>query len=231
MAGQTLDDKAWANARLGWLGERSPDFAAAVRDLARLRSYSAGEYPHHIGDAPGGIYGIVEGSFGTYTQSEQTGIVLGHIFQQGDWFGQGGLSSNKPRYLTFKAMEPSVVLYLSPDGVDHIARTLAAGERELMSLSEYNQTLMARVVSDLLIRKTECRVASVLLRLFEITPDARILARACCFTQAELSEMTNTSRHTINTLLRSFEARGWIAISYKSITLKNADALRSCAQS
>lgn len=231
MAEQTLDDKAWANARLGWLGERSPEFRAAMRDLARLRSYSEGEYLHHIGDAPGGIYGVVEGSFGTYTQSEQAGIVLGHIFQQGGWFGQGRLNSNKPRYLTFKAMEPSAVLYLSSGGCNQIARTIDGGERELMSLSEYNQTLMARVVSDLLIRKTECRVASVLLRLFSLTPDASRLAQTCCFTQADLSEMTNTSRHTTNTLLRSFEARGWIAISYKSITLKNADALRSCAQS
>lgn len=98
-----------------------------------------------------------------------------------------------------------------------------------MSLSEYNQVIMSRVVSELLIRKTDARVAAVLLRLFEVSPGDARAGTSCRVTQAELSEMANTSRHTANSVLRTFEARGWIETSYGSITLRNPGALRDHA--
>ena len=229
MLGDTLEDKTWIIATLGWLGERSDAFRAAVRARARLRHYAPGDYPHHGGDDTGGIYGVVAGSFGTYAMSESAGIVLGHIFREGAWFGQGPIVSGRPRYLSFKAMEPSTVLSLPASALNQIVQSVAGAERELMSLSEYNQVIMARVVSDLLIRKTDARVAAVLLRIFEVGPGDARAGASCRVTQAELSEMTNTSRHTANSVLRSFEARGWIETSYGSITLRNPAALRNHA--
>nr|WP_240989666.1 Crp/Fnr family transcriptional regulator [Salipiger mangrovisoli] len=230
MVGQTsVTRQHWELANLGWLGERSARFRQEVSTHVLLRRYSSGDYPHHVGDDAGGIYGVIEGSFGTYAVSDAAGIVLGHIFREGAWFGQGPITSGKPRYLSFKAMEPSVILYLPPAALNQIAQSFPGAERELMSLSEYNQVLMTRVVSDLLIRKTECRIAAVLLRLFEIRPGGLRGGDRCRLTQAELSEMANTSRHTANTVLKSFEQKGWIEVSYGSITLINPEELRRYA--
>lgn len=229
MGQHSMSKRHWEVANLGWLGERSSKFRQEVRNQVLVRRYSSGDYPHHVGDEAGGIYGVIEGSFGTYAASEAAGIVLGHIFRKGAWFGQGPITSGKPRYLSFKAMEASVILYLPPAALNQIAHSFPGAERELMSLSEYNQLIMTRVVSDLLIRKTDCRIAAVLLRLFEIMPNGLRAGDTCRLTQAELSEMTNTSRHTANTVLKSFELKGWIEVSYGSITLMRPDELHRCA--
>lgn len=229
MAGQGFDTSVWQNVTSGWLGERSPQFREAMRDQARMRDYAPGEHPHHIGDEPGGIYGVAAGSFGVYVLSEAEGVALAHIFREGAWFGQGPVVSGKPRYLAFRAIEPSTVVTLTPSALAHVLETVPGAERELMSLSEYNQTIMSRAVADLLIRKTECRVAAVLLRLFTIGSGGGYLLRPFKLTQSDLSEMANTSRHTTNTILKSFEAQGWIDMSYGCIALKDIEALRRCA--
>lgn len=123
MGQNSVTEWHWEVANLGWLGERSATFRREVSSHVLLRRYSSGDYPHHVGDEAGGIYGVIEGSFGTYAASDAAGIVLGHIFREGAWFGQGPITSGKPRYLSFKAMEPSVILYLPPAALNQIAHS------------------------------------------------------------------------------------------------------------
>ncbi|MCR8546415.1 Crp/Fnr family transcriptional regulator [Salipiger sp. P9] len=219
----------WTVAERGWLGERSGGFRQALRREAHLQRFAQGEYTHHIGDGPGGIYGVVEGSFGVYTQSEAAGVVLVHIFRPGAWFGQGPLTSGRPRYLAFRAMEPSRVASVALPAVERVIRDRPDAQREVLSLSEYNQVLMARALSEVLIRKADLRIASVLLRILENGAQEAEADRLWhgSVTQSELSEMANASRHTVNTVLKRFEAAGWITLGYGRIGLRDAAALRA----
>ncbi|RJL05170.1 Crp/Fnr family transcriptional regulator, partial [Paracoccus siganidrum] len=202
---------------LGWLSERAEDFQQAVLSAATVRRYGTGEYTHHIGDAPGGIYCVQQGSFAVLAQNAASSIVLGHVMRRGGWFGQGPLMTGRPRALTFRAMEPSSVLYLSLARIDEICRRMPQGQLGFATLTEYNSVISYRIISELLIRRSDQRIAAVLLRLLgqnEAGTDAGTAAAAdpgadggagLPLTQADLAEMANVSRHTANAVLGQFE--------------------------
>ena len=157
--------RTWDAINRGWMAQRSAPFREAVRSELTVAKCDSDSFLHHIGDDPGGIYAVIEGSFGVYGESRAEGIALGHIFRPGSWFGQGPANSGQPRYLAFRTMEPSVVGLLSLESIERIKRALPDAPRQFMSLSEYNQVILTRVVTDLLIRKSDLRIASVLLRI------------------------------------------------------------------
>ena len=133
----------------GWFSEQPRALQDAVLRHAIRRFYDTGAYTHHIGDEGGGLFGLCEGSFGVMVANRRAGLLLGHIFRRGAWFGQGPLLTRKPRGLAFRAMEPSTVLYLPLGAIDLIARELPDARRRLMSLSEYNQATVIEAISEL----------------------------------------------------------------------------------
>lgn len=215
---------------LGWLSERAEDFQQAVLSAVTVRRYGTGEYTHHIGDAPGGIYCVQQGSFAVLAQNAASSIVLGHVMRRGGWFGQGPLMTGRPRALIFRAMEPSSVLYLSLARIDEICRRLPQGQLGFATLTEYNSVISYRVISELLIRRSDQRIAAVLLRLLDqndsaADPDTDAGA-GLPLTQADLAEMANVSRHTANAVLGQFEHRGWVRLGYGRIALLDEAGLR-----
>lgn len=213
--------------RSGWLSERKAGFRDALLTAGQVQSYRAGESTHHLGDDPGGIYGVIEGSFGVIGQSPSVGVVLGHIYRAASWFGEGPMITRRPRMLSFKAMEPSQVLYVPLGDLDHMRRHFPGAETELMTLVAYSSHVATIAMADLLIRRADRRIAAVLLRVTSATLLPEPLETTGCFvTQSDLAEMANVSRHTINTVLKKFEAKGWIKTGYSQISVCCAPSLR-----
>lgn len=196
-------------------------------EAGQTRSYQAGEFTHHIGDALGGIHGILSGSFGVLGQNVTGCILMGHIFRPGDWFGEGPIVRQRARMLAFRAMEPSTTLYIPLATLERL--TLGPGNVMpfLLELVAHNSEISTQVVSDLLIRRADKRIAAVLLRVtghHESSPMPP--PDECAVTQMELAEMANVSRHTINTFLKKFEQSGWIRVGYGHVAVLDAQALR-----
>ena len=98
------------------------------------------------------------------------------------------------------------------------------------TLTEYNSVISYRIISELLIRRSDQRIAAVLLRLLDqkdsaADPDADAGA-GLPLTQADLAEMANVSRHTANAVLGQFEHRGWVRLGYGRIALLDGAGLR-----
>jgi len=212
----------------GWLADQAAAFQNAVMTEARLVSYDPGQFTHHIGDDAGGFFGVVDGTFGVMGSGPGSGVVLGGIVHRGTWFGHGAMILGRPRTLTFRAMEASVAFTVPVAAYERIARAVPQAPLIIARLSEYNALTIFRAMSDLLIRRSDRRVASVLLRIAEgyaiSQPEG---PAAFALTQADLAEMANVSRHTVNALLRGFEGRGWLAVSYGRIHVTDLDALRA----
>jgi CRP/FNR family cyclic AMP-dependent transcriptional regulator len=212
----------------GWLKEKTPEFQDAVLREARIRRYEGGQYTHHIGDDPGGFYGIADGSFGVITQSPTMGTVMGHIMRRGDWFGQRPMVIGKSRSLAFRAMEEATVFYISLQAVETVSQSLPEARWQFASLAEHNLETTIRVISDLLIRRSDRRIAAVLLRVAGVPDDGRSRDfHKCSLTQSDLAELANVSRHLVNATLKAFEDRGWIKIGYGKMSVLNAKALRA----
>lgn len=212
----------------GWLKEKAPEFREALLQEAHIRRYVAGQYTHHIGDDPGGFYGIVDGSFGAITQNPTVGTVMGHIMRCGDWFGQRPMVVGKSRSLAFRAMEKSTVFYVSLQAVENISQNLPEARWDFASLAEHNLEITIRIISDLLIRRSDKRIAAVLLRVAGVPEDGDSEgSHECVLTQSDLAELANVSRHIVNATLKDFENRGWIEAGYGKMSVLNPEALRA----
>lgn len=204
----------------GWLKDKPREFQEAILTHARILRYEPGSYTHHIGDEPGGFYGIIDGSFGVITHNAVSGTVMGHIMRRGDWFGQRSMVVGKPRSLAFRAMEQATAFYVSLQAVEKISQNLPEARWHFISLAEHNLEITIRIISDLLIHGSEKRIAAILLRIAGIVEEDHLEAiYQISLTQSDLAEIANVSRHVVNATVRTFESRGWISIGYGKVTI------------
>ncbi|MBS0644585.1 MAG: Crp/Fnr family transcriptional regulator [Acetobacteraceae bacterium] len=222
-------DRAAAERALrakGWLSEQPAAIQADLLRHARLQHLAPGDYAYQIEDPPGGIYGVAKGGFAISVTADISGPHLAHIARSGTWFGDSSVLTGRPRRVSAQAVEASVALYVPLDPLEHLIQSNAAVARALGSLSSTRFRILAGVVSDLLIRRADRRIAATLLRVTGVLegerPDDPAGFR---LTQSELGEMANASRHLVNRTLGRFEASGWVACSYNRIAIRKPKAL------
>ena len=128
--------------------------------------------------------------------------------------------------MTFRALEPSQALFVPLTALDEIAGRSPDFMRAVASIAEFGTDAAVAVAADLLIRRSDRRIAATLLRVTAAAegvgaphPDGFHL------TQTDLAEMSNVSRDVANRTLSRFKANGWIATRYNRIALLNATAL------
>ncbi len=100
-------------------------------------------------------------------------------------------------------------------------------DARLGALSERNYSAAAlKVIGDLLIPSLDRRIAATLVRISRPeTSDEVLPPWPIHMTQAEIGQMANASRDRVNRALSKFEAKGWIKVEYKVITVQQLDAL------
>jgi len=216
-------------AKTGWLLDQPEWVRGAILSAARLRTFAPGEFAFHAGDDPGGMYGIVDGGFGVLVPSGGTDLLLCHILRRGIWFGYGPALSNSGRKITFKVVETSRALYLPLREINAIGAKRPEFFRILGALNDMSFMMLAvGVVGDLLIGSGEQRIAAVLARNArpqrseEPQPPWPIR-----LSQAEIAQMTNSSRDRVNRTLAKFARVGWITTDFKTVIINDLAALEA----
>jgi len=193
-----------------------------------LVHYPAGEFIFHAGDSEGGLYGVVTGGVGVHLPSDEGISVLAHVMRCGGWFGYGPLIRGRRRSMSFSLIEPSVLLHLPLAAAQEIAQRSALHQRAILSVSEYGMDVAAKVIETLLIRNTDRRIASTLLRVAPAPDDARS-ATEVILTQSQLGEMASAERQVVNRALKRLEASGAIRLLYRRIEIVDRAALQNVA--
>lgn len=215
----------------GWL-LREPEWVKhALFECGRFRSYKAGEFAYHADDDPGGMFGIVDGGFGVLIPSGGGEMMLCHVVRSGIWFGTGPILTTGRRTLSFRAVEPSRVVYVSLSDLNAIGARNPDFFRRLGALSEsYFFAIAVGVISDLLIASGEQRIAAVLARIARPTESTLPCHNwPIRLSQAEIGQMSNSSRDRVNRALQKFAGAGWIEIDYRAITVTDLRALEDHA--
>ena len=212
----------------GWLSNMADTLQTEFLSSGRLREFRAGDYAYHIGDAPGGMFGIVAGCFGVVlTSGDET--VMCHLLRPGAWFGSGPVLSPGPRILTFQAVEPSTALVVGLADLNALGARFPELYRLIGALSARNtEVTAARVVGDLLITSGRRRLAAVLLRLcgvWEGLPPAPIP-----MSQQAIGQLSNLSRERVNGFLRELEMAGCIELRYGSVVVTDPKALEATSR-
>jgi CRP/FNR family transcriptional regulator, cyclic AMP receptor protein len=210
----------------GWLGHQSGAFQDAVLQRAALVDFSARDYVFHVGDDPGGVYGVATGGIGVYVASRNSTLSLGHVLRGGHWFGHGPAMLRRSRTLTYRATEASSAFLLPLAALNEIASRDVESMRSLGTMADFGLETSIAANSDLLIRRSDQRIAATLLRVTGaddgVPPSDQ---SGYCLTQAELAEMTNVSLDVMHRTLARFKNEGWIAISYNRIAILKVNAL------
>lgn len=204
----------------GWLSHHPPAFRDEVLRRSVARTYAAGEAFYHLGDPVGGIYGLVSGLM---TVTSAPGMALPrmiHVGAPGTWTGEGPFLSGAPRRLTLRAAGESRVLHLPLEAMEAMAERDPSAARRFGLIPLINIDTLLRVIHDLLLKDPQRRIGAVLLR-------AAAGGTPLPVTQSEIGEMSCTTRKQVNFALRRFETEGWVERGYRSVTLRNAAAMRA----
>lgn len=220
-----LTAKGWLTSEPAWLRE-------AMLKNGALQTYRPGEHTHFAGDESGGMFGVAAGSFGVMIPAATGELVLSHVLRTGVWFGLGPVLTNGPRSLTYRAMETSHVLHVSQADINKIAHAHPEFYRRIGMLSEGSYYAMAiRVLGDLLVRSGEQRIAAVLTRLAGSgMNEGQQASVELKLTQAEIGQISNTSRDRVNRVLQKFAKAGWVELDYRGIVIRDLAALQGFIQ-
>ena len=212
----------------GFLAGMSDELQDEFLSYGKLRKFRSGDFAYHIGDAPGGMFGIVRGTFGVIvTSGDETAMC--HLIRPGTWFGAAPVLSHGPRVMSFQAVEASEALAISLADLHAVGARFPELYRQIGAMSErVVQVTATRIVGDLLISSGQRRLAAVLVRLsgvWEGGPPAPIP-----LSQQAIGQMSNLSRDRVNRFLQELVAAGCIELRYGSVVVTNPEALEAVAQ-
>ena len=216
---------ALANNR--WFAALSAPLQTALIDAAVIRAVPTGRWIYGSGDAPRGLYAVLEGTALVYVTLPHVEDVLVHATGPGEIFGHAAQVARGPRLATVLAARPSTFLFLSERALAGIASRHPEVWQHLTRLL-YEQlgealTLLAQTLS----QSIGSRLANRLLQLSRSGPnhDAPI-----CLSQSQVAELLGVARKTVNHLLQDLAHQGAIELRYRQIAVRDAKALMALAR-
>lgn len=216
-------------AARGWLSEHPAAFQSLMLGEGVPFDVEAGTYVYRRDDESNGLYGIVSGAIGVEGGHRRQTPLLGHVFRRGEWFGIKAVLHGGPRELSYRALEPSRLLFIARTRMVPLMQADPETAVRVGQLAEIGNRLGSWIARDLLTPDAGRRLASVLYRVMgagEVTAEEPEGFR---LTHQQLGEMANLSRHHVGRKLAEFEAAGWIACGYNRIRLLDAEGLAAFA--
>lgn len=216
---------------IGWLKGAPADFRISILDAAANKQFDINATIWQAGDTELGLIGIRSGNAGVLHAMAAPGTHFMHIVGPGDWTGEGPLLSGKAKTITLVARTPVDVAIVSQHKIRALLGSRPDYWQQIGRLALYNSLLVSVIASDLMIPKSRSRCAATLLRLAGCRFNGPTMATApvIAVAQDELGAMANLTRNTTGPILHGFAEAGLISLYYRTITIHDADALRTIA--
>jgi CRP-like cAMP-binding protein len=203
------------------LAERKIMLSAS--ELVRLRP---GEMLFRQGDAPGGLYALVQGVLKMSTLSEDGKEAILVVLEAGTWFGEISLIDNQPRTHDATALGAAEVLVL-PRAVFDMLMTRNVFARAIATMLAARVRLLYGIVEDATLRSTRARIASRLLLLArgDATMSSNIRPRVPV-SQESLAMMLGITRQTLSRELKLLVQQDTIQLGYGYIDILSETQLQ-----
>jgi CRP/FNR family cyclic AMP-dependent transcriptional regulator len=192
------------------------------------RSYVRGESIFHQGDPGEALFAIAEGLVKIVLLSEDGNEMVLATLTSADTFGELAMIDGGPRSASARAVEPTTAFALPRDS---FLNAVKDNPRLLESLHQALGTLLRSLLaqaSDLVFMDLAGRVAKLLIALAdkEGVPQDGGITLDLHLSQSGLAGMVGGSRPSVNQILKSFEARGYLEVKGRHIFIKNPESLR-----
>lgn len=215
------------NLRAGWLGDLPRSFADEFIKIGRWVHLDRGQVVYGIGSEGTDLYGIAHGTARMEMAINEHEQRLSHVIGPGFWFGEYEFASGDPRILEFEAATDMLLLQVTCNDFQQLAREFPDAWRWISLLSGQHLFTAIGAADDLMLPSAERRLAVVLLRLsanrlgHPNSPPIDVIPA----TQQELAVASNLSRASAGRILREMEKRGDISIEYGALEILDANSL------
>ncbi len=202
-----------------------PGDLQAIAAASRLRTFRRGQVVFTAGDPSDTLIVVVSGRVKVVVRSADGGELTLAVIQAGGVFGELSVADGGPRSADAETLQECQLLLIPRETVQDIcARVPPAAQAVMRSLAATLRRL-TEVTSDLVFLDLPRRVAKVLLT--QAPGEDGIIQLN--LTQEELAHQVGGTRQSVNAALRAFQRRGWIEVHDRSVTIKQAAALRHFA--
>lgn len=209
-------------SRLGWLADTPADFRNALLSRCLVRTAGPGDALYHVGDAAGGLYGVVQGQLGVHGAQHGANPTLVHIAGPGFWTGEFAALTGGARMVSLIARSHVVMVRLPRAELLRLAEADPSAWRYLATLSVQNTARAMAIIGALRRDKATDRLAATLVNLgAELGSGSAVLH----LSQDDLGTLARLSRGSVNTALARLEREGLVRRSYSAITLLDRAAL------
>ncbi len=233
----------------GWLSLTPPSFQHSVLERCRLRHYKRGESIYSAGDTSSDMFGLIVGALAISVAPGERGPYVAHFARPGSWYGEAASITGQPRRVGLLATRATGLLKLPAHAIREIVGKDPSIWRLFALATVTHLDLAMGACDDLMIRDPVRRCVAILLRLggrrqmspaelspadlspAELSPadlsPADLSPIEIDLSQADIADLANVARTTLNTILRELEKAGKIERSYRRIRILSPKALRA----
>lgn len=213
-----------------WFAGLDDGLQEALVEAALLLRLGAGERLFARGDAPSGLFAVVDGALRISGTAESGREALLTIVEPPSWFGEIAVFDGQPRTHDAVAEVESLVAHVPKAALDQILAAEPRRWRDLGLLMTSKLRLAFAAMEEMAVLPTAVRLARRLVYMAEGYGERAHERRTVEVSQDQLAMMLSTSRQTCNALLKELEARGLVRLSYGSIEILDLDGLRAASR-
>jgi CRP-like cAMP-binding protein len=218
-------DVTGALRHTGLFGSAPDDNLAAVAEASRLRAFRRGQVVFTTGDPGDTLIVVLTGRVKVVVRSADGGELTLTIIGPGATLGELSVADGGPRSADAETLEECRLLFIPRATVLDICSRVPSVAEALTGALAATLRRLTEATSDLIFLDMPRRVAKILLS----QPPGEDGLLRLALTQEELAHQVGSTRQSINAALRGFEKRGWIELHGRSVTVKQAAALRRFA--
>jgi CRP/FNR family transcriptional regulator, cyclic AMP receptor protein len=213
-----------------WFGGLPDDLQDRLLAAGLLETCAPGQRLFSRGDAPSGLYALLDGDIRVTGTSESGREALLTLLVPPTWFGEVSVFDGQPRTHDAIAEVESLLVRVPQPALDAIFAAEPRWWRDLGLLIAGKLRLAFLAMEDLALMPVAVRLARRLVLMAEGYGDREHQTRTVEVSQEQLAMMLSTSRQTANHFLKELEAKGFIKLAYASIEILDLDGLRRSGQ-
>jgi CRP/FNR family cyclic AMP-dependent transcriptional regulator len=205
----------------GLFGDFPEDAKLQLAAISTAKMCSDGQVLYQNGDSPDALYGVLSGGVKTVAEDANGKYFLYGIVQSGWWFGEISALDGQPRAQTTIAIGETQVLKIP--------------RKALLALLDKNPQLYRHFLNILCKR---VRQAGVILEEGAFLPLSKRLAKQLLrihksshqhktkINQEELAASMGVTRQSIHRVLKDWQVKEWIQVTYGDIKILQPQALQ-----
>ncbi len=210
-----------------WFGRLPRRLADQMLLSAEVRRLADKQALFLRGDAPSGLYGVLEGSLRVTGLTDAGKEAILTLLQPLAWFGEIALFDGLPRTHDVVAEGPATLLHVPQHALDAILANHPEYWREFGLLMALKLRLAFIGIEDLSLLSADARMARRLVYLAQGRMPQMAAGRVRIdVSQEQLALMLALSRQTANKILKGFEQDGAVLVHYGHIEVLDLAKLK-----